>query len=110
MTDEKATINRWSSECRSQDCLDYAESQQRSTTVNINIHGGNNQILPCAPHAELHLHYHTTAAAEPPSRTRIYNNVEIDSDSIDKFRQCCTAVRYGNLCTNNLYIKMLLHI
>ena len=51
MTDEKATTNRWSSECRSQDCLDYAESQQRSTTVNINIHGGNNQILPSATHA-----------------------------------------------------------
>ena len=48
-------------------------------TININIHGGNNQILPNATHAEQHFHYHTTAAAEPPSRTRIYNNVEIDA-------------------------------
>lgn len=60
-------------------------------TVNINIHGGNNQILPNATHAEQHFHYHTTAAAEPPSRTRIYNNVEVDADYIDKFRKCCTA-------------------
>ena len=60
-------------------------------TININIHGGNNQILPNATHAEQHFHYHTTAVAEPPSRTRIYNNVEIDSDYIDKLRRCCTA-------------------
>ena len=92
MTDEQATVNRWSSECRSQDCLDYAESQQRSTTVNINIHGGNNQILPNATHAEQHFHYHSTALAEPPSRTRIYNNVEIDSDYIDKLCQCSLAI------------------
>ena len=92
MTEEKATVNRWSSESRSQDCLDYAESQQRSTTVNINIHGGNNQILPNATHAEQHFHYHSTALAEPPSRTRIYNNVEIDSDYIDKLCQCSLAI------------------
>ncbi|MGM9711157.1 MAG: hypothetical protein ACI3YO_04005, partial [Prevotella sp.] len=49
------------------------------------------QILPNATHAEQHFHYHTTAAAEPPSRTRIYNNVEVDADYIDKFRKCCTA-------------------
>lgn len=60
-------------------------------TVNINIHGGNNQILPNATHAEQHFHYHTTAAAEPPSRTCIYNNVEVDADYIDKLRKCCTA-------------------
>ena len=62
-------------------------------TININIHGGNNQILPTATHAEQHFHYHTTAAAEPPSRTRtrIYNNVEVDADYIDKLRKCCTA-------------------
>ena len=60
-------------------------------TVNINIRGGNNQILPNATHAEQHFHYHTTAAAEPPSRTRIYNNVEVDADYIDKFRKCFTA-------------------
>ena len=83
---------------------------EEKATVNINIHGGNNQILPNATHAEQHFHYHATAAAEPPLRTRIYNNVEIDSDSIDEDRQCCTAVRYGNLCTNNRYIKVLLHI
>ena len=60
-------------------------------TININIHGGNNQILPNATHAEQHFHYHTTAVAELTSRTRIYNNVEIDSDYIDKLRRCCTA-------------------
>ena len=64
---------------------------EEKATVNINIHGGNNQILPNATHAEQHFHYHTTAAAEPPSRTRIYNNVEVDADYIDKFRKCCTA-------------------
>ena len=57
---------------------------EEKATVNINIHGGNNQILPNATHAEQHFHYHTTAAAEPPSRTRIYNNVEIDSDYQDR--------------------------
>ena len=64
---------------------------EEKATVNITIHGGNNQILPNATHAEQHFHYHTTAAAEPPSRTRIYNNVEVDADYIDKFRKCCTA-------------------
>ena len=91
MTEEKATVNRWSSESRSQDCLDYAESQQRSTTVNINIHGGNNQILPNATHAEQHFHYHTTEATEPPSRTCIYNNVYIDAPYITKLRECYSA-------------------
>lgn len=47
---------------------------EEKATVNINIHGGNNQILPNATHAEQHFHYHTTEAAEPPSRTCIYNN------------------------------------
>ena len=61
-------------------------------TVNINIYGGNNQILPNATHAEQHFHYHSTALAEPPSRTRIYNNVEIDSDYIDKLCQCSLAI------------------
>ena len=60
-------------------------------TININIHGGTNQILPNATHAEQHFHYHATAAAEPPLRTRIYNNVEIDADYIDNLRKCCTA-------------------
>ncbi len=48
---------------------------EEKATVSINIHGGNNQILPNATHAEQHFHYHTTEAAEPPSRTCIYNNV-----------------------------------
>ena len=60
-------------------------------TININIHGGTNQILPNATHAEQHFHYHNTEAAEQPSRTRIYNNVEVDADYIDKLRKCCTA-------------------
>ena len=64
---------------------------EEKSTVNINIHGGNNQILPNATHAEQHFHYHTTAVAELPSSTHIYNNVEIDSDYIDKLRRCCTA-------------------
>ena len=46
---------------------------EEKATVSINIHGGNNQILPNATHAEQHFHYHTTEAAEPPSRTCIYN-------------------------------------
>ena len=65
---------------------------EEKATVNINIHGGNNQILPNATHAEQHFHYHTTEAAEPASRTCIYNNVEIDSDYIDKLCQCSLAI------------------
>ena len=64
---------------------------EEKASVTINIHGGNNQILPNATHAEQHFHYHTTEAAEPPSRTRIYNNVEIDAEYIDKFSRCFTA-------------------
>ena len=60
-------------------------------TVNITIHGGNNQILPNATHAEQHFHYHNTAEEEPPSRTRIYNNVFIDAQYITKLRECYTA-------------------
>ena len=48
---------------------------EEKATININIHGGNNQILPNATHAEQHFHYHNTEAAYQPSRTRIYNNV-----------------------------------
>ena len=29
---------------------------EEKATVNINIHGGNNQILPNATHAEQHFH------------------------------------------------------
>ena len=64
---------------------------EEKATVNITIHGGNNQILPNATHAEQHFHYHTTEAAEPPSRTCIYNNVYIDAPYIAKLRECYTA-------------------
>ena len=64
---------------------------EEKPTISINIHGGNNQILPNATHAEQHFHYHTMSAAEPPSRTRLYNNVEVDAEYIDKLRRCCTA-------------------
>ena len=64
---------------------------EEKATVNINIHGGNNQILPNATHAEQHFHYHTTEAAEPPSRTCIYNNVYIDAQYITKLRECYSA-------------------
>ena len=40
---------------------------------------------------EQHFHYHTTEAAEPPSRTCIYNNVYIDAQYITKLRKCYSA-------------------
>ncbi|MGN0282190.1 MAG: hypothetical protein ACI4B3_07820 [Prevotella sp.] len=64
---------------------------EEKATVNINIHGGNNQILPNATHAEQHFHYQTTEVAEPPSRTCIYNNVYIDTTYITKLNKCYTA-------------------
>ena len=64
---------------------------EEKATININIHGGNNQILPNATHAEQHFHYHNTEAAEQPSRTRIYNNVEVDASYIDLLHKCYTA-------------------
>ena len=64
---------------------------EEKTTININIHGGNNQILPNATHAEQHFHYHNTEAAYQPSRTRIYNNVEVDAGYIEQLHKCYTA-------------------
>lgn len=70
---------------------------EEKATVNINIHGGNNQILPNATHAEQHFHYHTTEAAEQPSRTYIYNNVYIDAAYITKLRECYTAADFAKV-------------
>lgn len=64
---------------------------EEKPTISINIHGGNNQILPNASHAEQHFHYHATDAAESLSRTRLYNNVEIDAEYIGKLHKCYTA-------------------
>lgn len=68
---------------------------EEKATVNISIHGGNNQILPNATHAEQHFHYHTTKEEEQPSRahtrTRVYNNVEIGVEYINKLDKCYTA-------------------
>ena len=47
---------------------------EEKPTISINIHGGNNQILPNASHAEQHFHYHATDAAESLSRTRLYRD------------------------------------
>ena len=55
---------------------------EEKATIHIYIHGGNNQILPNATHAEQHFHYHSTEAAERPSRASIYNNVEIYAEYI----------------------------
>lgn len=65
--------------------------EESKSNVTINIHGGNNQILPNATHAEQHFHYHSTEQPEESTRTRIYNNVEVDAGYIAKLRQCCTA-------------------
>lgn len=52
---------------------------EEKPAVNINIHGGNNQILPNATHAEQHFHYHATDEKEQSSRACIYNNVCISA-------------------------------
>ena len=64
---------------------------EEKATVSINIHGGNNQILPNATHAEQHFHYHSVESVEQPPRTYIYNNVYIDTAYITKLRECYTA-------------------
>lgn len=61
------------------------------TEITINIHGGNNQILPNATHAEQHFHYHGSGQQELPSRACIYNNVEVDAGYLTKLHQCYTA-------------------
>lgn len=66
---------------------------EKKSDVTINIHGGNNQILPNADKAEQHFHYHCTEKPEDLVRTRthIYDNVEVDAAYIAKLRRCCTA-------------------
>lgn len=64
---------------------------EEKSNVTINIHGGNNQILPNAVHAEQHFHYHDAEKQEEPTRTRIYDNVEVGAEYITKLRRCCTA-------------------
>lgn len=67
------------------------EMAEEKPIVNITIHGGNNQILPVAQHAEQHFHYHSTEKQEESARTCIYTNVYVDAAYIDKLRACCTA-------------------
>ena len=79
--------------------------------ITITIHGGNNQIMPNATHAEQHFHYHgaeTMSAAKPedaPSandeerqRLSLYINKVEDLDKyISLLSTCKTASEVGEV-------------
>lgn len=85
--------------------------------INIHIHGGNNQILPNATHAEQHFHYHgTESSSASPSETNSSANDEdrqrlsiyINKEELDKYisllSTCTSASEVGEvvatLCEN----------
>ena len=64
---------------------------EEKSNVTIIIHGGTNQIMPNATHAEQHFHYHGMERREEPARTCLYNNVYVDAGYITRLEQCYTA-------------------
>ena len=79
--------------------------------ITITIHGGNNQIMPNATHAEQHFHYHgaenssttqsddqTSASDEDRQRLSIYIKKEEDLDKyISLLSTCKKAAEVGEV-------------